>query len=234
MIDYSNILPSEPILPVPPPALAQLRSGGYRWMQQARRRALIFAAARQLVTEDGYDHVSIRRLAERSGVTPPTIYNLIGGRGEVLHSALKEAFNVKASFAAARARIENINPVLAYADTLWICLSREPRYSEQVIIAVTRSVDRALTRMITGMSTAMILGWLEELRSAGAMRRTAELPRVADLISRQLITSVAIWANGEICLQQLRKDLEMGVGLMLLGIAEPSEALRIEAWLSRH
>jgi AcrR family transcriptional regulator len=203
-------------------------------MQQARRKSLILAAARQLVTEEGYDQVCIRRLAARSGVTPPTIYNLIGGRDEVLRAALKEAFHAKASFAAVRARTEDINPLLAYADTLWICLSREPRYSEQVILAVTRSVDRGLTRMITGMSTSMVLGWLEELRLRGAIRRIAELPRVADLISRQMTTSVAIWADGEIGLDQLRKDLEMGVGLMLLGIAEPSEALRIEGWLSKH
>jgi hypothetical protein len=56
---------------------------------------------------------------------------------------------------------------------------------------------------------------------------------VADLISRQLMTSVATWANGDIDLRQLRSNLEMGVGLMLLGIVEASEAVRIESWLSR-
>jgi len=228
--DYSTIAPARPIMPPLPPSNA--RTTRKRWLQQTQRRARILANARLLVVEEGYDHVALRRLATRSGVTPPTIYNLIGGREEVLHRAIDEVHSAKVAFAAKRAAAENINAVLAYADTLWVALSRDPEYSRQVIHAINSS-DHELSTLIRDRTVTAIVSWLAALIQAGEMRHTGNLKVVAELIHRHITTTVGVWAENHIGMQDLRRQLATGVGLMLLGLMEQAEAQRIEMWLSR-
>ena len=53
---------------------------GPRSQQMAERRERILEAARGLVERGGYDGLTMRSLATASGVTVPTVYNLIGGK----------------------------------------------------------------------------------------------------------------------------------------------------------
>ena len=48
------------------------------------RRARIIREAHKMIGEDGYDGLSLRKLATASGVTVPTIYNLIGSKEQIL------------------------------------------------------------------------------------------------------------------------------------------------------
>lgn len=62
-------------------ALAQKST---RSLNMAKRRDLILVHARQIIAEDGYEALKLRDIAARAGVTVPTIYNLIGGKAEIL------------------------------------------------------------------------------------------------------------------------------------------------------
>ena len=55
-----------------------------RTANKEKRREQILEGARALLLEGGYDAFTTRKLAERSGVSVPTIYNLVGGKEEVL------------------------------------------------------------------------------------------------------------------------------------------------------
>ena len=46
----------------------------------ADRKARILDAARTIIARDGYDALTTRGLAEAAGVTPPTLYNLVGDK----------------------------------------------------------------------------------------------------------------------------------------------------------
>lgn len=59
-----------------------------RSLQKIDRRARIIAEARRLIGEHGFDGLSLRKLAAAAGVTVPTIYNLIGGKGKSLMNCL--------------------------------------------------------------------------------------------------------------------------------------------------
>ena len=227
-LDYALLAPQRPIMPWREPKPPT----GRRWVQQTRRRALILATARRLVAEEGYANFAVRRLAQQSSVTPPTIYNLIGRRTEVLHRAVVEAHAAKVAFANARAAAEDLNPVLAYVDTLWMSLSREPSYSRQVIHAIAHpSLDRELGSCVRAVGETAILGWLNQLQAAGRLQRSADLSLVAELANRQITVAVQGWARGELSLAELRRHLAAGMALMLLGLASRTEAARIEPWL---
>ncbi|MEM1403623.1 MAG: TetR/AcrR family transcriptional regulator [Pseudomonadota bacterium] len=59
-----------------------------RVANKQKRREQILEGARALLLEGGYDAFTTRKLAERSGVSVPTIYNLIGGKEDVLSALI--------------------------------------------------------------------------------------------------------------------------------------------------
>ena len=61
-----------------------------------QRRERILAAAAELVARDGIDGLTTRRLADEAGVTPPTLYNLIGSKEEILRQMFET--NVESIF----------------------------------------------------------------------------------------------------------------------------------------
>lgn len=57
---------------------------GARAINMSKRRALILSCAQAIIAKQGFDALKIRDLAAQSKLTVPTIYNLIGGKNEIL------------------------------------------------------------------------------------------------------------------------------------------------------
>jgi len=60
-----------------------------RSKNMAKRRELILREARVIIASEGFDALKIRDLAARAKLTVPTIYNLIGGKNEILVTIIK-------------------------------------------------------------------------------------------------------------------------------------------------
>ncbi len=58
--------------------------------RQIMRRATILSRARELMEERGYDGVTMRDLAERSGVALKTLYDIYGSKDDLLVKAIEE------------------------------------------------------------------------------------------------------------------------------------------------
>ena len=61
-----------------------------RSKNMAKRREAILREARILIANEGFEALKIRDLAARAGLTVPTIYNLIGGKNEILTVIIDE------------------------------------------------------------------------------------------------------------------------------------------------
>lgn len=61
-----------------------------RLQSRADARRAILDATEALLVEDGFDAFSMRRLAERCGYTPPTIYHYFGDKQRLLDELLDE------------------------------------------------------------------------------------------------------------------------------------------------
>lgn len=66
--------------------------GRPRLHDEATERALL-AAAERLLTEEGVEAVSVRRVSEAAGVSPRAIYSLFGAKDGVLRALYREAFD---------------------------------------------------------------------------------------------------------------------------------------------
>ncbi|MDJ0865999.1 MAG: TetR/AcrR family transcriptional regulator [Myxococcota bacterium] len=63
-----------------------------RSRQRAEARRAILDATAALLLEGGAESLSMRRVAERSGYTPPTIYHYFGDKNGLLDALLEERF----------------------------------------------------------------------------------------------------------------------------------------------
>lgn len=61
-----------------------------RSKNMAKRRETILREARILIAEKGFEELKIRDLAARASLTVPTIYNLVGGKNEILTVIIDE------------------------------------------------------------------------------------------------------------------------------------------------
>ena len=60
--------------------------------RQIRRRENILSAARKLISEKGYEGVTMRDLARESGVAPKTLYHQFENKEKLLRTAVEERF----------------------------------------------------------------------------------------------------------------------------------------------
>ena len=63
-----------------------------RSINKQKRRERILTEARTIIAERGFDAFNLRDLAERSALTVPTVYNLIGNKDEILKALILGAF----------------------------------------------------------------------------------------------------------------------------------------------
>ena len=63
-----------------------------RTLNMEKRRERILEEARKMLANGGFDALNLRDLAEVSGITVPTIYNLIGNKAEVLKALVMGYF----------------------------------------------------------------------------------------------------------------------------------------------
>lgn len=63
-----------------------------RTLNMEKRRERTLEQARKMLADGGFDALNLRDLAEVSGITVPTIYNLIGNKAEILKALVMGTF----------------------------------------------------------------------------------------------------------------------------------------------
>ena len=63
-----------------------------RQRDRARRRQAIITAARQMAEAEGWDAVTIRRLADRIEYSQPVLYSHFAGKGDIIDAVAVEGF----------------------------------------------------------------------------------------------------------------------------------------------
>lgn len=160
---------------------------GLREQHKARRRSRILGATRELLREEPESVITTERIAERAGVSPATVYNLIGPR-EKIWKALAEGF------------LDDLEGRLAVLGT------GDPK--EVVRSTVRLFVDDPVVsrRMVRGwQESGLVLdrGPLDPLREAMADARTHGLLRadigtdaLAAVVSASCVGALHQWVVG--------------------------------------
>ncbi len=118
--------------------------------RQESRRHRILLVAREMVADHGYDGMVMSEVAERSGVSPTTLYNLYNTKDELLLEALRELIVISYQRVG---QISDIGPgwkyLLNVMEGAAALRSAEPAYAEAITDALFRAVQHdALTELL--------------------------------------------------------------------------------------
>ena len=137
----------------------------------------IFAAARQLFDQGGVEAVSMRRIAEKVGITPMAIYKHYPNKDALLNALMLDGF------VAWEARVEKIRSSAALAwlkqmdDEFLAFALQEPRRYEAAFLLKASAARRYPEDFLAGRSPVVskILARLEEAKAQGLI---GEVPAI--------------------------------------------------------
>jgi AcrR family transcriptional regulator len=189
-----------------------------REVQMAERRERILAAAREIVAEHGSAGLSMRELARKSGVTVPTVYNLIGGRDAVLIAAVEEqTARFVAGIEESRAR-SPVERILAVHESCVRELRRLPRYYHTLLtrLAASHGADALRSRVQGALASELARG-VESLKVSGLLADWVDPAALVSLLQRNLNVVALQWASGELSDTGLRSAALYGACCVLAG-----------------
>ena len=190
-----------------------------RARQMAERRERILAAAREIVAEHGIEGLSMRDLAQKSRVTVPTVYNLVGGKDAVLFAAVEEQ---TARFVAGIEETRGAGPVERILSVHESCvreLLRLPRYYRTFLrLLVASDAAGAIRNRVARALSAELARGVEALRDAGALAAWVEPAPLVALLHRNLNGVSLQWASEELDDSRLRAAALYGACCVLSGV----------------
>lgn len=189
------------------------------------RRTRILAEARALLSAEGFEGLSLRKLAARAELTVPTIYNLVGGKEQIL---LELVLAMIASVEATLADIAEDQPLERAEAVVLEAISeirRAPEFHRAALLAVDH-LDRH----------AAPPGWDRLERQAAAMQEKAALAAqrqnileghipaslIADQIFRTYRSASRDWSHRRCSLPEFRRVALAGVYLGFAADASPA------------
>lgn len=171
---------------------------GLRERNKALRVEAILDAAVKLLDEQPLDDVTTEQIAERAGVSPATVYNLVGTRDRLLHALLERVVqDLVEEVALAAARDDDPIAVahLIVDHSVAAFISHSGAYRQ--IVAAGRSIDRDVPEPSTDPSQLQVaaLGQAQEL---GVLRGDIDPAGLGRQIYISWIGAMEHWANGKL------------------------------------
>ncbi len=181
--------------------------------QMARRRELILEAARAVIEGEGYEGLSMRSLAAKSGVTVPTIYNLVGNKEDVLFAAVAEQTD---AFVASLERTPH--DVSAVMEATVRHLTRRPRYYRSLVVSLTNLEDNHRARRLVSRAVERQLEvCIAELAENGALESWIDPRALTERLQAGLDAATLEWARGALTTAGYRAAALYAMALMMIG-----------------
>lgn len=202
---------------------------GTRARNMEKRRQRILDAARAIVLEKGVDGLTTRGLASLSGVTAPTLYNLIGDKEEIIRAMVGEGVEKvweRLDFDACATPLEMAEMII---ETAYQEVMSDQNYFRAVVIATDRIAgsyaapgDAGTPPSIAGrrsvdMATAACRAAIAQGQLSG--RISAETLGLEMFVSYR--GPMRDWAHGIISAEECRRRQMRGFYLIMAADATP-------------
>lgn len=206
--------------------------------QREERKQRILEVARRLVADRGYDGVTMRELAEESLVSVPTLYNLFGGKNELLMAAVESYFiqmlrnstTPGENPPAQEQEEEGLPRLIALAELLARQTMARPAYARSLLSFLGGPADvRALHDFVARELNQAVLQSLETMQRRKQLAEWVDIRVAAERITAQMAIATFEWASGHLSDEGLPASMLYSIGVMLLGLARGKTAQTLEA-----
>ncbi|MCB2060367.1 MAG: TetR/AcrR family transcriptional regulator [Novosphingobium sp.] len=208
--------PGRPITPAP--SRAPATASVFR-QNQRQRRAKILAATRSLLTERGLEGVTMRGIAENSGLAVQTIYNLVGPRDEAIVEAICEFWRDLGD-----SEVPDPDDPKAVIDVIdrWVeSMAAAPDFCRQVCM-IALSPSRGIFHKFRDRQSKAMRGFLASQQRRGIIRANVS---TSDLAEQMVLLASALcleWTDRRCSLDQVHRRLTTGFAYMLVGVLSPA------------
>lgn len=221
----------DPARPIVRPELVRDGRAQSPAYNQRFRRSTILATIRRLLTEDGLEGVTVRRIAESSGHAVQTIYNLVGPRD----LAIAEAINEYSQYVNLTAAPDPFDPdaPAAIVDRELSSIRIHPQFCRNVCM-IYFSNSRQIFYDFRSRQVKSMHRFLLEQQRAGVIRREVNALGLADQLIFFLGALCVEWADRDFPFEELRERLCDGyenlmAGAMARGDLRLDRSIPIEA-----
>jgi AcrR family transcriptional regulator len=200
---------------------------------KAERRARILQAARRLIARRGVRSLNMRDLADEARVSVPTVYNLIGGKQELLGALLQNLIEgVASAQVTLDARASFVDRAAAMCLATQNALLEMPDYARELVLGfVTSDETRAVRQEMDRKSIELMTNLLVFAKAQGELVEWADPEIVAGSMFMALVAAMIRWAKRELDDEGLRLWITAGTGLALLGVTRGRARTQMEAVL---
>jgi AcrR family transcriptional regulator len=199
----------------------------YKSERQVERRAKILRTARRLVSEVGYDGLTMRGLAAAAQVSPKTLYNLFVSKDELLMSALDDLMQGLFNSIQQAENVEGFDYLFLRQDTYNEEIMRSPGYAALTTRALFQA--RPNNRLVRRLLAAPIQEFLTHLtfeKKKGILIDGLDLEHVSRQLALQDWCVLLLWNKGEINLEDIPLEKKRALLMTLVGITRGSSNRR--------
>ena len=171
---------------------------GLRERNKARRVEAILDAAVELLDEHPLDEITTEQIAERAGVAPATVYNLVGTRDRLLRSISDRVIEdlVDAVAGAAASDADPIAVAHLIVDRSVAAFTRHSRAYRR-IVAAGRATDRARREGSIDPSELQVAA-MRDAQELGVVRDDVDPVALGRQIFISWIGAMDHWADGSL------------------------------------
>ncbi len=189
----------------------------------AQRRASILSHARAVIVEKGFDALKIRDLASRADLTVPTIYNLIGGKQQILSLIIEDLVTQLTAVQTAVEGVQGDEPFIALIDGLVDLFASDEAYYRAAFIAGDRGglFEQHSKDGIFARSIVLPIRACEQARQAGNLRGQIQSQVLGEQIYGCYRLARQDWTLGYVDLDGFRSRALIGIFLCLAADASP-------------
>ena len=206
---------------------------GTRSRNMAKRRAAILSQARAMIADDGFDALKLRDLAQRAKLTVPTIYNLIGGKQEILSEIIEDLVQRLQLVQQPDEQSDIEHSFEARIDQIAALLATDEKYYKAAFIAGDRSglFEQTSASGIFARSAGLLIDACTEAVAAGLLRGKISSSQMGLQIYGCYRLARQDWMNGYFGLQGFRQQALTGIFTCLAADATPAFKKRLLARL---
>jgi len=199
------------------------RSVSSRSVNMEKRRGKILSHARSTIASQGFDALKLRDLASSVGVTVPTIYNLIGGKDEILRRIIEDLVD---RLQAVQHRVESANVESAFEaqiNQLTELFNSDEDYYRAAFIAGDRSglFEQRTQSGIYARAVKSPIEICKKAIAAGILQGNVAAEQLGHQIYGCYRLARQDWTNGYQDVEGFRREALTGIFLCLAADAAP-------------
>jgi AcrR family transcriptional regulator len=203
--------------------------------QREERKRRILDVARKLIAEKGYDGITMRELADLSLVSVPTLYNLFGGKNELLFAAVESYFAELLGDSALASAGDGLDRILFLTRMLGRETPRNAQHARSLMGFFGNISDAGgIHELVAEQLTAQLRNGLDEMQQKRQLAAWAEAGPLAERLASQLSITMFEWARHQLTDDGLLGAMLYGTSVTLLGLARGKAATELEALVREH